>query len=145
MGIMKSRYLEMSKLKSYQKRQKQYSNCQLLELKNTEFYIYKPKQERNFKVVLKNMHPSTEIAEIKTALGELSHTTNNIWNIKQRITKKSLPIFIIELKPNNNNKDIYEIKSLLHCRITFEPPRPKRDIPQCTNCQHWQWTHKSVL
>lgn len=36
-----------------------------LELKNTEFYTYKLKKERNFKVVLKNMHPSIDIEEIK--------------------------------------------------------------------------------
>ncbi|KMQ90007.1 nucleic-acid-binding protein from transposon x-element [Lasius niger] len=108
-----------------------------LELKNTEFYTYKPKQERNFKVVLKNMHPSTDTNEIKKALDELGHTVTNIWNIKQRRTKRALPMFIVKLQSKANNKHIYEIKSLLHCRIIFEPPRPRRDIPQCANCQQY--------
>jgi hypothetical protein len=30
-----------------------------LKEKQTSFHTYKPKEERNFKVVLKNMHPST--------------------------------------------------------------------------------------
>ncbi|KAH9638226.1 hypothetical protein HF086_017318 [Spodoptera exigua] len=79
-----------------------------LELRNTEFFTYKPRQERGFKVVLKNMHPSTNPEEIKAALNEIGHTSTNIWNIKQRTTKKPLPLFIIELKTNHNNKCIYE-------------------------------------
>lgn len=114
----------------------------LLEERETEFYTYKPKQERSFKVVLKNMHHSTDIEEIKNALMERGHFVTNIWNIKQRNTKKPLPIFIIELKPDTNNKEVYNIKTLLHCRMYFEPPRPAREIPQCSNCQQYGHTKK---
>jgi hypothetical protein len=31
--------------------------------KDTEFHTYKPKQERSFRVVLKNIHPSTDLNE----------------------------------------------------------------------------------
>ena len=31
--------------------------------KNAEFHTYKPKQERSFRVVLKNIHPSTDLNE----------------------------------------------------------------------------------
>lgn len=111
-----------------------------LELKDTEFFTYKPKQERNFKVVLKNIHPSTDTEEIKRELSELGHSVTNIWNIKQRLTKKPLPIFIVEIKPNSDNKTIYDVKFLLNCRIIIEPPRFKRDIPQCANCQQYGHT-----
>lgn len=70
------------------------------------------------------------------------HKVTNIWNVKQRITKKSLPMHFIEVESKDNNKDIYNIKSLLHCRVIFEPPRPKRDIPQCSNCQQYGHTRK---
>ncbi|CAH2086980.1 unnamed protein product [Euphydryas editha] len=60
----------------------------------------------------------------------------------KRITKKPLPMHFIEVESNNNNKDIYNIKSLLHCRVIFEPQRPKRDIPQCSNCQQYGYTRK---
>jgi len=48
-----------------------------------------------------------------------------------KTTKKPLPMFYIESKSNSNNKQIYKIKSLLQCKITFEPPHQKCDIPQC--------------
>ena len=28
----------------------------------------------------------------------------------------------------------------MHCRVNFEPPRPKRVIPQCANCQQYGHT-----
>lgn len=42
-----------------------------LEIKQTEFYTYKQKQDRGFKVVLKNMHSSTDTNEIKMTLSDL--------------------------------------------------------------------------
>lgn len=112
----------------------------MLEEKKTQFFTYKPKHERAFKVVLKKMHPSTDPEEIKEALNDLGHTCTNIWNIKQRNTKKPLPMFIVELLPNDNNKRIYDVKSLLHCIVHFEPPRPKREVPQCAKCQQYGHT-----
>ena len=111
-----------------------------LEDKKTEFFTYKPKNERNFKVILKNMHPSFETGEISSALLELGHEVTNIWNIKQRQTQKPLPMFVVEILQNPTNKDIYKITSLLHSRVSFEPPRPKRQIPQCANCQQYGHT-----
>lgn len=111
-----------------------------LEIKETEFYTYKPKQERSFKVVLKNLHPSTNPEEIKQALKDAGHDATNVWNIKQRATKQPLHMFIVEIAPKSNNKNIYDIQYLLHCRIKFEPPRPVRTIPQCANCQQYGHT-----
>ena len=38
--------------------------------KNTEFHTYKPRQDRSFRVVVRNLHPSTEIQDIKRAIME---------------------------------------------------------------------------
>lgn len=111
-----------------------------LDAKRTEYYTYKPKQERAFKTILKNIHPSTDIEEIKEALIKLGHIAVNIWNIKQTLTKTPLHMFVVELQTNSNNKEIYNVKSLLHCRVKFEPPKPKRTIPQCANCQAYGHT-----
>ncbi|XP_036347858.1 putative uncharacterized protein DDB_G0271606, partial [Rhagoletis pomonella] len=54
--------------------------------------------------------------------------------------KKPLSMFIVELKANPNNKEIYDIKYLFTTKIVFEPPRPKREIPQCANCQQYGHT-----
>lgn len=111
-----------------------------LESKNTEFHTYKPKSERSFKVILRNMHPSVDPEEIKSELKELGHTATNVWNMKHSQTKKAVPMFVVELVQNSNNKEIYKIKSLLHSRISFEPPHPKRELPQCSRCQQYGHT-----
>ena len=107
---------------------------------NTELYTCKSKIELNFKVILKNMHHSFDTKDICEELQELGHIVKNIWNIKQRQTSKPLPMFVVELEPKSTNKDIYCIKSLLHSRVTFEPPRPVRQVPQCGNCQQYGHT-----
>lgn len=113
-----------------------------LKKKNTEFYTHQPKQDRSFRVVLKHLHPSTDKDEIKAALEELDHKVRNIWNIQNRTTKQALPMWNVDLEPTENNKDIYKLQCLLNCRIVVEPPKPKREIPQCSNCQEYGHTQK---
>lgn len=80
-----------------------------LQAKNTEFRIYKPKKDRSFKVVLKYLHYSTDIENIKNEITSHGHDVMIVWNIKRRITKKPCSLFYVELKPNPDNKKIYEI------------------------------------
>ncbi|KAH0945619.1 hypothetical protein HN011_004504, partial [Eciton burchellii] len=49
----------------------------------------------------------------------------NIRNLKKQGTDKALPMFYVELKAKSNNKDIYDIRSLLQCKVKFELPHPK--------------------
>jgi hypothetical protein len=66
------------------------------------------KDERSFKVVLKNVHPSINLEELKEDINNKGHIITNIWNVRQSIIKKPLPIFSIESKPTANN-NIYII------------------------------------
>lgn len=102
------------------------------------------KQERSFWVVLKNIHPTTDIEELKTlieelktSIEELGHQMTNFWNIKDMLSKNPLTMFFIDLKPDPGNKKIYNMRFLLNCRVIFEAPRAKRQIPQCGNCQRY--------
>jgi hypothetical protein len=49
--------------------------------------------------------------------------------------KKPFPLFYVDIKQKENNKEVFNIRYLLHCRVTIEPPKKYRGIPQCTNCQ----------
>lgn len=118
------------------------ATVQLLMTKKQQFHTYKPRLERNFRVVLRGIHPSTGIEEIKKEIEDMNHVVINIHNIKQRITGKPLPLFYVDLQPKQNNKDIYNITSLLHTIIKFESPKPKMEIPQCTTCQRYEHTKK---
>jgi hypothetical protein len=108
--------------------------------KKTEFHTYRPKEERNYKVVLTHLHYSTNTEDIRAELGKLGHSVTNIWNIKQARTNIPLSMFFVELKPAQNNKDIYNVEYLYQCKAKFEPLKHKRDIAQCANCQRYGHT-----
>jgi hypothetical protein len=85
------------------------------------------------------MHsPSTLKSKLK--LRNLGHTVTNIWNIKQYRTKLPFSMFFVERKPAPNNKGIYNVEYIQQCKIKFEPPKHKRDIVQCGNCQRYGHT-----
>ena len=111
-----------------------------LKEKNTEYHTYQKKQEKSFKVVLCHIHHSTEIESIKEEIESHGHKVRNIVNMRQKITKKPLSLFAVELEPADNNKSIYTIEYLLNMKIKFEVPHYNREIPQCTNCQTYGHT-----
>lgn len=113
-----------------------------LTAKNTQFHTHQTKEERSFRVVLRNMHHTTSLEALKMEIEGKGHTVTNISNIRQKITKIPLPLFYVELIQNHNNKDIYNIATLMHSKIKFEPPHQKREINQCTRCQRYGHTKK---
>ena len=111
-----------------------------LKKKKTEFYTYQRKQDKSYKAVLRNMHPSTDLEDLKAAIEEYEHKVIRITNIRERTTQKSLPLFIIEIEPKDNNKSIFNIDKLLNIIVSFEPLRKKREIPQRQKCQGYGHT-----
>jgi hypothetical protein len=79
-------------------------------LKNTKFQIYKFKEERSYRVVVKNIHYCINSEEIKTEIEKLGHTVTDIWNNKRYRTKPRLSMLLVELKPASNIKDIFYVK-----------------------------------
>lgn len=105
------------------------------------YHTYQLKQDKPYVVYARNLHPTTDIEEIKENLLESGHVVRNIINVKakRKINNKSvlmpLSLFRIELEPNSNNRNIYEVTHILYHKIKIEPPRSKKELPQCTNCQ----------
>ena len=91
-----------------------------LDNKNIKFHTYQLKQERAFRVVVKNLHFSTPIESIKDELENLGHKVRNIANVKSRVTKNPLSIFV-DLEPSSDNKDVYKVKFLFNAVVKIEP------------------------
>lgn len=108
--------------------------------RNTEFHSYQKKQDRPFKVVLRNMHSSSDQQLLKEELESLGHSIMKISNMRHRVSNAPLPMFIIDLKPSPNNKKIYDVEFLVNTKIRFEAPQKKREIPQCTRYQRYGHT-----
>lgn len=111
-----------------------------LRTSNIDFHTFQLKQHRAFRVVLRHIHHSMDVSEIKHELGEKGHKVRNICNILNRLTKEPLSLFYVDLEPAPNNKDIYKIDRIQNAKIQFEPPHTKRDIPQCKRCQRYGHT-----
>jgi hypothetical protein len=101
------------------------------------YHTYQPKEDRAYRIVIRGLHPSIQTEEIREELSYKGHKVRNLINIKHRLTKNPLPLFYVDLEPQANNKDIYDIEFLCHTRITVEPPRKRNEIIQCMRCQRY--------
>ena len=105
-----------------------------------KFYTFTPTTEKTSTYLLKGLDSEVTNAEI---LEELQHfETENLKFVKvsQFATKRStergtsLPIFMVQVMPNSNIKELKNIKTIMHRMIYWERLR-RPEIPQCRNCQ----------
>jgi len=108
--------------------------------KNAKFHTYQLPEDRAHRVVIRHLHPTTPINVIKEALEEEGFSVRNVTNVLHHTTKNKLPLFFVDLEPENKSESIYDLKRLLRCVITVEEPHKKRIIPQCSRCQQYQHT-----
>jgi len=76
-------------------------------------------------VVIRGLHAETDLCDIKSKLSELGNVVHNVMNIqiKKKVVLNNkisvrtivrLPLFFVDLEPQANNKDIYDIKHLCY-------------------------------
>jgi hypothetical protein len=73
----------------------------------------------------------------------VGHNVVNIINVQ--IKKRSdgkvlttrLPLFKVDLKMSDNNRDIFEIRTLGHCRVNVESLQKASALIQCKRCQDY--------
>ena len=111
-----------------------------LQEEEADFHTFQMQEHKAFRIVIKNLHPTTNTAEIRTALEEIGYQVRQITNVLHKHTKINLPIFFVDLEPSELNKDIFHVNHLLHTKIKIEEPYKRRDIVQCLNCQEYGHT-----
>jgi hypothetical protein len=65
------------------------------------------KQDRAYSVVIRNLHYSIPIDDIKEELQKNGHPVRNIFKIRHKVNKHPLSMVYVDLEPKDNNKDIY--------------------------------------
>lgn len=111
-----------------------------LDEKQITFHTYQLKQERAYRIVVKNLHFSTPTDAIKSELERQGHKVRNIINAKSRVTKTPLSMFFVDLEPSANNMNVFQIRYLYNAVIKIEPPLKTDDIVQCHRCQQFGHT-----
>jgi hypothetical protein len=69
-------------------------------------HTYQIREERAYRVVLHNLHHSISSNEIQAELETHGHKARNVLNIRHRVTKEPLPLYFVDLEPQDNNKSI---------------------------------------
>jgi hypothetical protein len=83
------------------------------------------KQDRAYRVVIRNLHYSIPIDKIKEKPQKKGHPVRNIIKIRHRVNKYPLSMFYVDLEPKDNNKEIYNLQYLNNMKMNVEPPNKK--------------------
>lgn len=76
--------------------------------------------------MLRGLHPSSNLDEIKSEIEASGHKVVRITNICNNRMRSPTPLFFVELQPQENNKLIYDLKHLLQTIISVEQRYKKR-------------------
>lgn len=79
---------------------------------NIIHHTYQLKEKWAYQVVIKYLHHSTSIVDIKQEITAKGHKVRNIINGKQRQSKEPLNLFFVNLEPGEHNKEIYKINKV---------------------------------
>jgi len=105
-----------------------------------EFFTYQLKENKPYRIVIRNLHPTTDPNYIKEELEKEGFQARNVTNALHRVSKIQLPLFFVDLEPALNNINIFELKTICHTKVKIEAPRINKLAPQCLNCQDYGHT-----
>jgi len=111
---------------------------------NIVHHNYQIKTERAYRIVIRHIHHSVPLDDIKEELQKEGHRVRNIMNIKHKQTKDPLSLFIGDLEPQANNKEICNIKFLGNTKITIEAPHKKPKHSPVSEMLSL-WTFQNIL
>ena len=107
---------------------------------NVSFHSYQSKENKPYRIVIRNLHPSTDKNFMSKELSELGFQVKNITNVLHKSTKTPLPLFFVDLEQSESNQDIFKLTLLCYSKVKVETPHVKKEIPQCQRCQSYGHT-----
>lgn len=106
------------------------------------YHTYENKQQRPTRVMVRNLHHSCSTERI---IDDLSTKNFSVMEAINKISwRKKIPLdmFILSFPSDENVTKIYEITSILGCKVQIEPLKKSKLIPQCKKCQAYGHTQK---
>lgn len=104
-------------------------------------HTFNRKEERCFRIVIRNLHPSTPVEHIREEIERTGNTVSGeIINAKFGKDKRPTSTFFVNLMPGPQNKSVKELKFIYHQAITIEDPRKRQSLVQCQRCQQYGHT-----
>lgn len=110
----------------------------LLKEKKVNFHTYLIQQEKPFRVVIHNLHHTTDLNFINEELKTKEYAIQVV-NVLQWQTKKPLPLFFVDLKLDRHNSDIFTL---------FRKDKIRRtSSPSCSSMSTLSklWSYKNIF
>jgi galactokinase/mevalonate kinase-like predicted kinase len=79
----------------------------ILKEKKVELHTHKPRQQRAYRAVIRNVHYSMQQKLVREEIESMEHTIGNIWNIRRRVAGNPLSLFFSDIEPAAENNEIY--------------------------------------
>jgi hypothetical protein len=96
----------------------------ILQEKKAEFHTYQPRQQRAYRVVIRNLHYSMQQKSVRDEIESSEHKIRNLWNIRRRVTGYHLPLFFLDIELAAKINEIY-IEYPQNMRVKIRPPHRK--------------------
>lgn len=104
---------------------------------HVDMHTHQMRRERGYRVVIKNLHPTTEREWIHEQLTGMGYTPRYIRVIKHRFSGKPMNLFAVELQPTHNgtNEESLKLERMGSQCVAVELMRKSIDPVQCFRCQ----------
>ncbi|GFS68363.1 RNA-directed DNA polymerase from mobile element jockey [Trichonephila clavipes] len=123
--------------------EQQHKLIHLLEVLDYEFHVIPSKADRPIKIVIKGLPRDTPLSNIQNEIETLAFTIDRVSQLTGRITKQSLPIFLVTLPRNLFNSKIFGLnikkKKLCYLSVRVDVYESKGVI-QCFSCNKFNHT-----
>lgn len=114
----------------------------LLLQNNLLWYSYENKQDRPIRVMAKNLHSSCLPGRIIEDLTLHGYKIQDAVNKLSWRNKEPLNMFMLSFQKDEDINKVYNIRSILGCKVDIQPVKTTKLIPQCKKCQAYGHTQK---
>ncbi|KAL4113853.1 hypothetical protein QTP88_017414 [Uroleucon formosanum] len=83
-----------------------------LKEQEAEFHTYQLKQDKPLRVVIRNLHPTTNVDTIKEELKVRLFEIRRVTNVLHKVTKIPIPLFFVDLELSIKSAEIFHLSSL---------------------------------
>ena len=109
------------------------------------WFSFENKQTRPTKVMARKLPPTFKTEKIIQDLKSRGYKILDAINILKRGDKSPLPLFMLTFQNEEDLQKIYDIKAIFGTKVTIEPLRKTKIVPQCKRCQDYGHTQNFCM
>ncbi|GFU91708.1 nucleic-acid-binding protein from transposon X-element [Trichonephila clavipes] len=144
LGISLKGRFENGKLRVFPKTILEHRKLQyFLAIKKMRSHIFEMADNKQLKAVIRGVPTDYDQKEIASELKGFGFEPSQISILRNRKNNTNMPLFLVVLKRNEENKQIFQITNIGFFRVLIEPLKGSSMPPQCYRCQ--EFYHHSRL